>query len=140
VSFASTLGATLAFLSARWLLRDAVARRWPERLALIDEGVAREGALYLFGLRLTPVFPFFIINLALGLTRMRVWTFAWVSQLGMLLGTILFVNAGTALAQLKGPSGILSPRLLLAFTLLGITPLLTKRLMSWLRARQAEAA
>ena len=101
VSFASTVGATLAFLAARFLLRDWVQARFGQRLAAIDEGVKREGAFYLFTLRLVPVFPFFLINLLLGLTAMRTWTFFWVSQVGMFAGTVVYVNAGTQLAQMK---------------------------------------
>ena len=122
VSFASTVGATLAFLISRFLLRDWVAARFGQRLAAIDEGVRREGAFYLFTLRLVPVFPFFLINLLLGLTAMKARTFYWVSQLGMLAGTVVYVNAGTQLGKLESLSGILSPGLLGSFVLLGVFP------------------
>jgi uncharacterized membrane protein YdjX (TVP38/TMEM64 family) len=120
VSFASSLGATLAMLSARYVLRDGVKARFGARLADIDRGVEREGALYLFTLRLVPVFPFFVINLLMGLTRMKAATFYGVSQLGMLAGTAVYVNAGTQLGQLSSLQGIVSPGLLLSFALLGI--------------------
>ncbi|MFY9722116.1 MAG: FAD-dependent oxidoreductase, partial [Azonexus sp.] len=129
ISFASTIGATLAFLMSRFLLRDWVAGRFGQRLAAIDEGVRREGALYLFTLRLVPVFPFFLINLLLGLTAMKARTFYWVSQLGMLAGTVVYVNAGTQLAKLDSLSGILSPGLLGSFALLGIFPLVARRIV-----------
>lgn len=139
VSFAATLGAALAFLSARFLFRDAVQRRFGDRLRTIDAGIAREGALYLFGLRLVPLFPFFIINLAMGLTAIPARTFYWVSQLGMLPGTLVYVNAGTQLAKLESLSGILSPGLLLSFVLLGLFPLLARRLTDWIKARRIYA-
>ncbi|MGB8053014.1 MAG: FAD-dependent oxidoreductase [Azonexus sp.] len=129
ISFASTIGATLAFLMSRFLLRDWVAGRFGQRLAAIDEGVRREGALYLFTLRLVPVFPFFLINLLLGLTAMKARTFYWVSQLGMLAGTVVYVNAGTQLAKLDSLSGILSPGLLGSFALLGVFPLVARRIV-----------
>lgn len=127
VSFASTLGATLAFLASRFLLRDAIQRRFGERLASINQGVARDGPFYLFTLRLVPVIPFFLINLLMGLTPIRTLTFYWVSQLGMLPGTLVYVNAGTQLANLHSLSGIVSPGLLGAFLLLGIFPLIARR-------------
>jgi pyruvate/2-oxoglutarate dehydrogenase complex dihydrolipoamide dehydrogenase (E3) component/uncharacterized membrane protein YdjX (TVP38/TMEM64 family) len=139
VSIASTLGATLAFLLARYLLRDSVARRFTRQIKSIDEGVAREGALYLFTLRLVPLFPFFVVNSLMGLTAIKVWTYFWVSQLGMLAGTIVYVNAGTELAKLDSLSGILTPPLLLSFVLLGVFPLLAKKLVELIRARRALA-
>ncbi len=126
VSFASTIGATLAFLVARYLLRDWVAERFAQRMDKIDKGIAKEGAFYLFTLRLVPVFPFFLINLVMGLTAIRTRTFYWVSQLGMLAGTLVYVNAGTQLAKLDSMTGILSPKLLLSFALLGIFPWFAK--------------
>ena len=117
VSFASSIGATLAFLMSRYLFRDAVQRRFGDRLAAVNEGVAREGAWYLFTLRLIPVFPFFVINLLVGLTPMPARTFYWVSQLGMLGGTMVYVNAGKELGRLQSLSGILSPSMLAAFVL-----------------------
>ncbi len=139
VSFASSLGATLAMLSARYLLRDAVKTRFGALLADIDRGVQHEGALYLFTLRLVPLFPFFVINLLMGLTRMKAATFYAVSQLGMLAGTAVYVNAGTQLGQLKSLQGIVSPGLLLSFALLGIFPLLAKRLVDGAKARRVYA-
>jgi uncharacterized membrane protein YdjX (TVP38/TMEM64 family) len=123
VSLASTLGATLAFLSSRYVLRDWVQHQFAARLEPINQGIEKEGAYYLFLLRLVPVVPFFLINLALGLTPMRVATFAAVSWLGMLLGTFLYVNAGTELAALDSPAGLLSWQVLLSLALLGIVPL-----------------
>ena len=139
VSFASTLGATLAMLVSRHLLREAVQARFGARLAEVDRGIARDGAFYLFTLRLVPVLPFFAINLLMGLTAMRVWTYAWVSQLGMLAGTLVYVNAGTQLAQLTSLQGIVSPSLLGAFALLGVLPLAGRWLVSTLKARRALA-
>lgn len=136
VSFASTLGATLAFLISRYLFRDAVAHRFGKRMQAIDAGVARDGAFYLFTLRLVPVFPFFVINLVMGLTAIRAPTFALVSQIGMLPGTLVFVNAGTQLAQLASPSDVLSPGLIGSFVLLGLFPLLAKRIVGMLQSRR----
>src|SRR5262249_40037385 len=124
VILAATCGATLAFLSSRYLFRDAVQRRFGTRLRVINEGVMRDGAFYLFALRLVPVVPFFLINLGMGLTTMRVWTFAWVSLVGMLPGTFTYVNAGGALRDLQKPSDILSGNVVLALALLGLLPLL----------------
>jgi dihydrolipoamide dehydrogenase len=137
VSFASTIGATLAFLMARFLLRDSVQTRYGERLKAINEGIEKDGAFYLFSLRLVPLFPFFVINLLMGLTPLRTWTFYWVSQLGMLAGTIVYVNAGTQLASLESASGILSPALIGSFILLGVFPLLAKRIVAVIKRKQA---
>jgi pyruvate/2-oxoglutarate dehydrogenase complex dihydrolipoamide dehydrogenase (E3) component/uncharacterized membrane protein YdjX (TVP38/TMEM64 family) len=139
VSFASTLGATLAFLASRFLLRDWVEARFGQRLADINTGVNREGGFYLFTLRLIPVVPFFLINLLMGLTRMKVWTYYWVSQLGMLAGTAVYVNAGTQLAQLDSLQGILSPALLGSFVLLGIFPLIARRIVAAVQKRKVYA-
>jgi len=136
VSLASTIGATLAFLAARFLFRDAVKSRFGSRLQEIDEGVNRDGAFYLFTLRLIPVFPFFIINLVMGLTALKTRTFYWVSQVGMLAGTIVYVNAGTQLAKIDSLSGILSPGLLGSFVLLGLFPLLAQRIVQALKNRK----
>ena len=136
VSFASTLGATLAFLSSRYLLRDWVQARFGDRLQAVNAGMARDGAFYLFTLRLIPVFPFFIVNLLMGLTPLRTATYCWVSQLGMLPATIVFVNAGTRLGELQSAAGILSPGLLLSFALLGLFPLLAKHGVAFLRRRK----
>ncbi len=139
VSFASTLGATLAFLISRYIFRDAVQRRYGRRLKAINEGIEKDGGFYLFSLRLVPIFPFFLINLLMGLTPIRTWTFYWVSQTGMLLGTMVYVNAGTRLGELESASGILSPGLLGSFVLLGLFPLLARRLLSLVKSRKALA-
>ncbi len=139
VSFASSIGATLAFLVSRYLLQDMVQKRFGDRLKAINEGVEKEGAFYLFTLRLVPVFPFFLINLLMGLTNIRAVTFYWVSQVGMLAGTFVFVNAGTQLGQLESLSGILSPSLLLSFVLLGVFPLIAKKLLNVIKARRVYA-
>lgn len=137
VSVASTAGATLACLVARTLLRDWVQTRFGEKLKTINAGVAREGGFYLFTVRLIPVFPFFIINLVMGLTSMRLTTFFWVSQLGMLPGTIVYVNAGKELAKIESLSGILSPTLIGSFILLGLFPITVKKIMQYVRPRLA---
>ncbi|WP_275099767.1 FAD-dependent oxidoreductase [Sedimenticola hydrogenitrophicus] len=137
VSFASTLGATLAFLISRFLLRDLVQNRFGDKLKAINAGIEKDGAFYLFGLRLVPLFPFFVINLAMGLTTLKTLTFAWVSQLGMLLGTLVYVNAGTQLGQLESLSGILSPGLISSFVLLGLFPLIAHKTLDALKARKA---
>lgn len=129
VSFASSIGATLAFLAARFLFRDTVKSRFGDRLTAIDTGLAKDGPYYLFTLRLVPLFPFFVINLAMGLTAIKTSTFYWVSQLGMLAGTVVYVNAGTQLAKIDSLSGILSPPLVGAFVLLGLFPLFAKKLV-----------
>ena len=139
VSFASTLGATLAFLSSRYVLRDSIEARFGERLKAINAGVERDGAFYLFSLRMIPAFPFFVVNLVMGLTRIRVWTYVWVSQLGMLLGTVVYVNAGTQLAQIDSLSGIASPAVLGSFVLLGIAPWLAKLLIGLIKRRKVYA-
>jgi uncharacterized membrane protein YdjX (TVP38/TMEM64 family)/thioredoxin reductase len=136
VSFASSLGATLAFLVSRFLLRDWVQQRFGDRLRAINAGVEKEGGLYLFTLRLVPVFPFFVINLLMALTPIRTGTFYWVSQIGMLAGTLVYVNAGTQLARIDSLAGILSPGLLGSFVLLGVFPLLARKLVAALAARK----
>ncbi|MFP8779026.1 FAD-dependent oxidoreductase [Hydrogenophaga sp. RWCD_12] len=139
VSFASSIGATLAFLTARFLLRDSVQARFGQRLADIDQGIRKDGAFYLFSLRLIPVVPFFVINLLMGLTAMRTWTFYWVSQLGMLAGTAVYVNAGTQLGQLQSLRGILSPGLLGSFVLLGLFPLIARKVIEAVQRRKVYA-
>jgi len=139
VSFASTIGATLAFLVSRFLLRDWVQEKFGRYLRPINEGIEREGGFYLFTLRLIPAIPFFAINLVMGLTPLPTWTFYWVSQLGMLAGTIVFVNAGTELAAISDAAGILSPRLVIAFLLLGFFPLLAKKGVDAWKARRVYA-
>lgn len=129
VSLGSTIGATLAFLISRYLLRDYVQGHFGDKLKGINEGMAKDGALYLFMLRLVPIFPFFLINLLMGLTQIRTRTYCWVSQLGMLAGSMVFVNAGAQLAQINSVSDILSPKVLLSFALLGVFPLIAKRIV-----------
>jgi uncharacterized membrane protein YdjX (TVP38/TMEM64 family) len=135
VSFASTIGATLAFLFARFLLRDWVQQKMGERLAKINRGVEREGSFYLFTLRLIPAFPFWLINLALALTPIRTWTFYWVSQVGMLPGTAVYVNAGKQIGEIDTLGQILSWEIILSFALLGIFPLAAKKLLSYYRRK-----
>ena len=139
VSFASSMGATLAFLVSRSLLRDWVQLKFERQLRSLNSGFERDGAFYLFTLRLVPLFPFFVINLLMGLLPIAAWRFYWVSQLGMLAGTAVYVNAGTQLAELEGLAGIVSPPLLASFALLGIFPLLAKWLVSALESRRALA-
>jgi pyruvate/2-oxoglutarate dehydrogenase complex dihydrolipoamide dehydrogenase (E3) component/uncharacterized membrane protein YdjX (TVP38/TMEM64 family) len=139
VSFASTLGATLAFLAARFALGESVQKKFGARMAEINKGVEKEGAFYLFTLRLVPLVPFFVINLLMGLTKMKVWTFFWVSQIGMFLGTIVFVNAGTQLAKIDSLKGILSPGLLGSFVLLGVFPIIAKKIIEALKKRKVYA-
>lgn len=129
VSFASTVGATLAFLAARYVLRDWVQQRFGEKLKPMNDGIEKEGAFYLFTLRLVPVFPFFLINLLMGLTKMRTLTYYWVSQVGMLAGTVIYVNAGTQLATIDSLKGIVSPAILLSLAALGLFPLITKKIL-----------
>ncbi|MGO1758040.1 MAG: FAD-dependent oxidoreductase, partial [Psychrobacter sp.] len=135
-SFASSIGATLAFLASRYLLRDTIKQRFPERLAAIDSGVEKEGGFYLFTLRLVPVFPFFLINLLMGVTAIKSWTYYWVSQVGMLAGTFVYVNAGTQLAQIDSLSGILSFNLIVSFALLGFFPLIAKGILNVFKKRR----
>jgi len=130
VSFASTIGATLACLFSRFLLREWVQNKFGDKLVTINDGIEKEGAFYLFSLRLVPIFPFFVINLLMGLTRMRLFTFFWVSQIGMLAGTIVFVNAGKELAKIDSLSGILSPGVLISFAVLGLFPITVTKLLA----------
>ena len=136
VSFASTIGATLAFLVSRLLLRDLIQQRFGDKLQAANRGVEKDGAFYLFTLRLVPAFPFFVINLVMGLTPIRTWTFYWVSQVGMLAGTLVYVNAGTQLARIDSLTGILSPELIASFTLLGLFPLLTRKAVELFKTRR----
>ncbi len=139
VSFASSIGATLAFLASRWLLRDWVQAHFGPRLAALNAGIAKEGGFYLFTLRLVPVVPFFVINLAMGLTPIRPLTYYWVSQLGMLAGTLVYVNAGTQLARIESLSGIVSPGLLGSLVLLGVFPLVAKKAVDVAQANKVYA-
>ncbi|CAK8721416.1 TVP38/TMEM64 family membrane protein [Candidatus Electrothrix laxa] len=136
VSFASTIGATLAFLGARFLFKDAIQKRFGEKLAAVNKGIEQDGAFYLLTLRLVPVFPFFIINLVMGLTHIRTAVFYLASQIGMLPGTLVYVNAGTQLSKIDSASGILSPGLLFSFALLGIFPLLAKKVIKIMREKR----
>src|SRR5512134_1838324 len=139
ISFAASIGATAAFLASRFLFREAIQRKFGDKLAAINRGVEKEGAFYLFALRLVPAFPFFVINLVMGLTPMKTRTFYWVSQLGMLAGTIVYVNAGTQIARIDSLAGLVSPALIGSFVLLGIFPLIAKRIVDWLKARKVYA-
>jgi uncharacterized membrane protein YdjX (TVP38/TMEM64 family) len=134
VSFASTIGATLAFLSSRFLLRDWVQGKFGDKLSTINQGIEKDGAFYLFSLRLIPVFPFFLINLLMGLTPISVGRYYLTSQLGMLPGTAVYLNAGTQLAEIDSLSGIVSPSVLLSFALLGVFPIAAKWIMSKFRS------
>ncbi len=139
VSFASSIGATLAMLAARFVLRDSVQSKFGDRLKAINAGVEKDGAFYLFALRLVPIFPFFVINLVMGLTKIPARTFYWVSQLGMLAGTVVYVNVGTQLAQIDSLAGVLKPGLLISFVLLGLFPLIAKKIVETIKARKVYA-
>jgi len=130
VSFASSIGATLACAVSRFILRDWVQKKFGERLKTVNEGIEKEGAFYLFTLRLIPIFPFWLINLIMGITKMPLKTYYWVSQVGMLPGTIIFVNAGKEIAKIDSLSGVLSPGLILSFVLLGLFPITTKKILA----------
>ncbi|MDJ0622951.1 MAG: TVP38/TMEM64 family protein [Desulfocapsaceae bacterium] len=135
VSIASTTGATLACFVSRFILQNWVQEKFSDKLEPINRGVEKEGAFYLFSVRLIPVFPFFVINLVMGLTRMPLRTFFWVSQLGMLPGTLVFVNAGKELGQIESASGILSPSLIISFIILGLFPITAKKIMQRVRKK-----
>lgn len=136
-SFASSIGATLAFLLTRYLFHDYVQQRFAKQLTTINEGVESEGPFYLFALRLVPLFPFFVINSLMAFTNIKAWTFYWVSQLGMLLGTAVYVNAGTQLASINSTSDIVSPALILSFVVLGLFPLVAKKTLGLIRQENA---
>lgn len=136
VSFASTIGATLAFLASRYLFRKSLQQRFATRLQVINHGIEKDGAFYLFTLRLVPAFPFFIINIVMGLTPIKTLTFFLVSQIGMLAGTIVYVNAGTQLAQISTLKDIFSPELIISFTLLGVFPLIAKKSIDFIQYRR----
>ena len=140
VSFASAIGATLACFVSRFVLRDWIQGKFEDRLKEVNEGIEREGTFYLFTLRLIPVFPFWLINLVMGLTKMPLGTFYWVSQVGMLAGTIVYVNAGKELAKVNSLSGILSPGLILSFVLLGLFPIAIKKLLSLYKSKRQSPA
>jgi uncharacterized membrane protein YdjX (TVP38/TMEM64 family) len=140
VSFASSVGATLACLVARFVLRDWVQRRFAEKLKRVNDGIEREGAFYLFTLRLVPVFPFWLINMVMGLTSMPLRTFYWVSQLGMIPGTIVYVNAGKELGKIDSLSGIFSPGLIMSFALLGVFPIAAKKMLAFYKSKKKRAS
>lgn len=136
VSFASTIGASIACFVSRFILRDWVQGKFGDRLKSVNKGIEKEGAFYLFTMRLIPVIPFWLINLLMGLTKMPLRRFYWVSQVGMLAGTIVYVNAGKELAKIESLSGILSPSLIFSFILLGLFPLIAKKLLGWYKSRR----
>jgi uncharacterized membrane protein YdjX (TVP38/TMEM64 family) len=136
ISFASSIGATLACIVSRYLLRNWVQMKFGDKLSVMDRGIAEDGAFYLFTLRLIPIFPFFMINLLAGLTKMPLKTFYWVSQLGMLPGTMVYVNAGKELGKIESLKGILSPGLVISFVLLGVFPLIVKKLLSLYKTKK----
>jgi len=140
VSFASTIGATLACFVSRFLLRDWVQSKFSDKIAKVNEGIEKEGAFYLFTLRLIPLFPFWMINLVMGLTKMPLLKFYWVSQIGMLPGTMVYVNAGKELAKIESVKGIFSPSLIISFALIGIFPIAVKKLVSFYRKRKEKNA
>ncbi|MYD46635.1 MAG: TVP38/TMEM64 family protein [Gammaproteobacteria bacterium] len=135
VVFASALGAVCAFILARYVLRDYVQKKFSTHLSLINRGVAEEGAFYLFGLRVAPVVPYFVVNFVMALTPIRLWTYYWVTQLGMLPGTFLYVNSGKELGKLQSASGILSWALILSLVALGLFPLVAKKMVDAARSR-----
>jgi len=139
VSFASSIGATLAFLVSRFLLRDSIESKFGDKLKTFNDNIEKDGAFYLFTVRLVPVFPFFLVNLVMGLTKLKTGVFYLVSQLGMLAGTIVFVNAGTQLAKIESLGGIVSPKILFSFALLGIFPLIAKKVVDVVKARKVYA-
>ncbi|HGH6006854.1 TPA: TVP38/TMEM64 family protein [Vibrio cholerae] len=138
-SFASTIGATLAFLSSRFLLRDWVQAQFADKLQTINQGIERDGAFYLLSLRLIPIFPFFLINLVMGLTPISTWRYYWVSQLGMLPGTAVYLNAGTQLAEISSLGQIVSLPVLASFVLLGVFPIVVKWLMGKVQQRATQS-
>ena len=139
VSFASTIGATFACFVSRFLLRDWVQSKFSDKIVKVNEGIEKEGAFYLFTLRLIPIFPFWMINLVMGLTKMSLLKFYWVSQVGMLPGTMVYVNAGKELAKIESIKGIFSPSLIISFALLGIFPIAVKKIVTFYRKRKEKA-
>ena len=138
VSFASTIGATIACSVSRFLLRDWVQSRFTDKISRINHEIEKEGAFYLFTLRLIPIFPFWIINLVTGVTKISLFTFYWISQIGMLPGTIVYINAGKELAKIESLSGMLSPSLIFSFVLLGLFPITVKKIMALYRSRRGK--
>lgn len=137
VSFASSIGATIAFLLTRYLFHDAIQSKFGDRLAALNTGIEKEGAFYVFGLRLVPLFPFVVVNSVLALTKLKTWTFYWASQIGMLAGTAVYVNAGTQLATIDSLGDIAEPKLLVSFALLGVFPIMAKYLLALLKRNQS---
>ena len=140
VSFSSTIGASLAFLSSRYLFRDFVTNKYKKFVEKVNKGVEREGSYYLFTLRLIPVFPFFVINLVMGLTNMPLKKYYWVSQLGMLPATIVYVNAGLALSTLESLSEIAKPQIIISLSLLGLMPIIIKKVLGFFKKDTTKAA
>ena len=136
VSFASSLGATLAFLISRFLLKESIEKKFASKLEPINKGLEKEGAFYLFSLRLVPIFPFFVVNLVMGVTKLPVITFYWVSQVGMFIGTVVYVNAGTQISQLQSIDDILSFNLLISFALLGLFPIVAKKSVEFIQRKR----
>lgn len=139
VSFASSIGATIAFLLTRYLFHDSIEAKFGDRLKTLNSGIEREGAFYVFGLRLVPLFPFFVVNAVLALTKLKTWTFYWASQIGMLAGTAVYVNAGTQLATIEKLGDIADPKLLVSFALLGVFPIIAKYALAFLKRKKAAA-
>ncbi|WP_196159623.1 TVP38/TMEM64 family protein [Reinekea sp. G2M2-21] len=135
-NISATIGATLAFLIARFVIGDWVQQKFGERISVINKGIEQDGAFYLFSLRLVPLFPFFIINVVMGLTKIKTLTFFWVSSVGMIAGAAVYANAGTQLAKLDSLAGIASPGLLISFALLGLFPLIARKGLDWLKSRR----
>ncbi len=139
VSFASTIGATLAFLFTRFMFHDAIQAKFGDRLEAMNEGIEKEGAFYVFGMRLVPIFPFVMVNSLLALTKLKTWTFYWSSQIGMLAGTAVYVNTGTQIANIDSLAGIANPKLIASFVLLGVFPIIAKKALNYVQARKAAA-
>ncbi len=140
VSFASTIGATLAFAAARFLLKESIQNKFGDKLKAINNGIEKDGDFYLFSLRLVPIIPFFVINLVMGLTPIKMYRFFFVSQLGMLAGTAVYVNAGTQLSKIESTSDIVSPGLIASFVLLGVFPLVAKKSLAYFKNRSQKSA
>jgi len=136
VSFSSTIGATLAFIFTRFLFHDAIQAKFGDRLQAMNEGIEKEGAFYVFGMRLVPIFPFVMIK---ALTKLKTWTFYWASQIGMLAGTAVYVNAGTQIAQIDSLAGIANPKLIGSFVLLGVFPIIAKKTLNFIKSRKSTA-
>jgi uncharacterized membrane protein YdjX (TVP38/TMEM64 family) len=135
-NISATIGATCAFLIARFVLGNWVQEKFGDRIEPINKGIEQDGGFYLFSLRLVPVFPFFIINVVMGLTKIKTLTFFWVSQIGMLAGAAVYANAGTQLAKIDSLSGIASPALLVSFALLGVFPIIARKTLEWFKSRR----